>query len=233
MKLNGKVALITGASSGIGKETSILFSKEGALVVLASRNVNNLELIENQIKKDGYKAISYKLDISERKQVKDVISSIIGQFDKIDILVNCAGIVKWGSIEDTSYGDFDENIRVNLTSSFNTIKEVVPYMVNQRGGTIINVITSTVLNTKSGRVAYAASKYGQAGLSNAVHEDLKSKGISVVAVYPGKTDTPIHDPYMDTNNPERKNMLKPAMVAEKILEAALIPPGGLKEIIIN
>jgi NAD(P)-dependent dehydrogenase (short-subunit alcohol dehydrogenase family) len=233
MKLDGKIALITGASSGIGKETSILFSKEGALVILASRNLKKLKLIEEIIHNKGNKAKSYQINITERKQVKDAISNIIGEFKKIDILVNCAGIVKWGTIKDTSYEDFDENISVNLTGSFNMIKEVAPYMIRQNSGSIINVISSTVKNTKSGRVAYAASKYGQAGLSNAVHEDLKGKGISVVAVYPSKTDTPIHDPYIDTKNPERKNMLNPIQVAKKILEAALIPPSEIKEIIIK
>ena len=107
-------------------------------------------------------------------------------------------------------------------------------MINQNSEHIINIITSTVKKTKSGRVAYAASKYGQAGLSNAVHEDLKDKGISVVAVYPSKTNTPIHDPYMSKDDPEREKMLKPKQVAKVILEAALIPADkNVKELIVD
>ena len=107
-------------------------------------------------------------------------------------------------------------------------------MLKQGSGSIINIITSTVKETKAGRVAYAASKYGQAGLSNAVHEDLKAKGISVIAVYPGKTDTPIHDYYMGKDDPLRKKMLNPKKVAEAVLEAALIPAEkDIKEIVIN
>ena len=107
-------------------------------------------------------------------------------------------------------------------------------MLKEKSGNIVNIITSTVKNTKARRLAYAASKYGQAGLSNALHEDLKDKGISVVAVYPGKTDTPIHDPYMDQDDPKREKMLKPEEVAEVVLEAALMPAeNDVKELIIN
>ena len=105
-------------------------------------------------------------------------------------------------------------------------------MVKQKSGSIVNIITSTVKKTKAERVAYAASKYGQAGLSNAVHEDLKNKGISVVAVYPGKTDTPIHS--LPEDNPRRREMLKPEKVAEAVLKAALMPAEkGVKEMSIN
>jgi short-subunit dehydrogenase len=233
MQLKNKVALITGASSGIGKETALLFAKEGALVFLTARNLDKLKFVENEIKTQGGKAESYSMDITSRVQIQNILNEIIKKHNRIDILVNSAGIVKWGSIEDTFYEDFDEQVKFNLTGSFNTIKEVVPYMIKQKSGNIVNIITSTVKNTKAGRVAYAASKYGQAGLSNAVHEDLKDKGISVVAVYPSKTDTPIHDPYIGKDDPERKTMMKPEQVAKVILEAALMPVGTVKELVVN
>ena len=234
MQLQNKIALITGASSGIGKETAKLFAKEGALVILTARHLNKLKIVENEIKNNNGKAESYSMDITNRQQIKNTIKKIIEKHKKIDILVNNAGIVVWGSIEDCTYKDFDDQVKFNLTGSFNTIKEIIPYMVKQKSGSIVNIITSTVKNTKAGRVAYAASKYGQAGLSNAVHEDLKSKGISVVAVYPSKTNTPIHDPYMSKNDPERKTMLKPEQVAEVVLKAALIPAEkDVKELEIN
>ncbi|MDP6600320.1 MAG: SDR family oxidoreductase [Candidatus Woesearchaeota archaeon] len=234
MQLQNKTALITGASSGIGKETALLFAKEGALVVLTARNIDKLKEVENEIKNNNGKAESYSMDITDRNQVYTVISKVIKDNGRIDILVNSAGIVKWGSIEDTSYEDFDEQVKFNLTGSFNTIKETAPIMIKQKSGNIVNIITSTVKKTKSGRVAYAASKYGQAGLSNAVHEDLKDKGISVVAIYPSKTNTPIHDPYMSKDDSQREKMLKPEKVAEVVLEAALIlAEKDVKELVVN
>ena len=234
MQLKNKIALITGASSGIGKATALLFAKEGAFVILTARHLDKLKIVEEEIKNNNGKADSFSMDITNRRQINKTIKKIIKKYKKIDILVNSAGIAKWGSIEDCTYKDFEDQVKFNLTGSFNTIKEIIPYMIKQKSGSIVNIITSTVKNTKAGRAAYAASKYGQAGLSNAVHEDLKNKGISVVAVYPSKTNTPIHDPYMGKNDPERKTMLKPEQVAKVILEAALIPASNdVKELFIN
>jgi len=234
MLLKNKTALITGASSGIGRATALLFAKEGALVILTARHLYELKIVETEIKNNNGKAESFVMDITNREQVKNTINEIIKKHNKIDILVNSAGIVVWGSIMDCTYKDFDEQVQLNLTGSFNVVKEISPYMIRQKSGSIINIITSTVKKTKAGRVAYAASKYGQAGLSNAVHEDLKGKGISVVAIYPNKTDTPIHDPYMSKDDPRRKTMIKPEQVAKVILEAALIPASrDIKELAVN
>ena len=234
MQLKNKIALITGASSGIGKAIAELFAKEGALVILTARHLDKLKVVQKEIEKNSGCAYSIQMDITNRKESKNIVKKIIKNYKKIDILVNSAGIVRWGSIEDVSYKDFDEQVNVNLVGCFNCIKSVVPVMVKQKSGNIVNIITSTVKKTKSGRVAYAASKYGQAGLSNAVHEDLKDKGISVVAVYPGKTNTPIHDSYMSKNDPQRKKMLNPEDVAKVVLKAALIPAEkDVREVVLN
>ncbi len=234
MQLKDKVALITGASSGIGKETAKLFAKEGALVILTARHLDKLKFVEDEIKIKGGKADSFSMDITNREQIKETIKNIIEKYNKIDILVNNAGIAIWNSIQDVSYKEFDDQININLIGYFNCIKEVVPYMLKEGSGNIINIITSTVKKTKPGRVAYAASKYGQAGLSNAVHEDLKDKGISVIAVYPSKTNTSIHDAYISKDNPQREKMLKPEEVAKVILKAALIPANkDVKEFVVG
>lgn len=232
MQLKNKIALITGASSGIGKETALLFAKEGALVILAARHLDKLKKVQEEIENKSHYAESFEMDVTNREQIKKTIQKIIKKHNKIDILVNNAGIAVWNSIEDVAYKEFDEHININLTGAFNCIKEIVPCMLEQKSGSIINIITSTVKNTKAKRVAYAASKYGLAGLSNAVHEDLKDKGISVVAVYPSKTNTSAHDSYIAKNDPQREKMLQPEQVAKVILEAALIPAGkGVKELV--
>ena len=234
MLLKNKTALITGASSGIGKETALLFAKEGALVILSARHLDKLKEVQKEIEKNGDCAESFEMDITNREQVKSTIEKIIKTHKKIDILVNNAGIAAWNDIENVSYKEFDDHININLIGQFNCIKEIVPHMINQESGSIINIITGTVKNTKAKRVAYAASKYGLAGLSNAVHEDLKGKGISVVAVYPGKTNTPVHDYYMGKDSPERQKLLRPEKVAQVILEAVLIPSEkDIKEIVID
>jgi 3-oxoacyl-[acyl-carrier protein] reductase len=230
LKLKDKIVLVTGASSGIGKAVSELFAREGAVVILTGRRLDTLKTVEEAIKNNSGKAEAFSMDVTDRDQVKDTIKNIIDRYKEIDVLVNNAGIARWESIENVTYKDFDEHVKVNLIGYFNCIKEVVPFMVKEKHGSIVNVVTSTVKKTKANRVAYAASKYGQAGLSNAVHEDLKDKGISVVAVYPGKTDTSIHDSYIGKDDPKRKEMLNPVDVAKAVLEAVLIPV-SVKELV--
>jgi len=234
MQLKGKVALVTGASSGIGRETAKLLANEGALVILTARRLDKLKIVQKEVEENNNCADSFEMDITNREQIEDTIKKIIKKYNKIDILINNAGIAIWNSIQDVSYKEFDDQININLVGYFNCIKEIVPYMLKEKSGSIVNIITSTVKKTKAGRVAYAASKYGQAGLSNAVHEDLKDKGISVVAVYPSKTNTPIHNPYISNDDPLRGKMLKPNKVAEVVLKAALIPAeNDVKELIVD
>jgi NADP-dependent 3-hydroxy acid dehydrogenase YdfG len=234
MQLKNKIALITGASSGIGKETAKLFAKEGAVVILTARHTDKLMVVEDEIKKSNGIAESFVMDTTNREQIKKTINNIIKKYKKIDILVNNAGTATWNSIENVTYKEFDDQVNINLAGSFNCIKEVVPYMVKEKSGSIISIIASTVKVTRAERVAYASSKYGQWGLSNAVHEDLKGKGISVIAVIPGKTDTPIHDSYMAKDDPKRKEMLRPEQVAKVILTAALTPAEkDVRELVIN
>jgi len=230
--LKGKVALITGASSGIGKAVAELFAREGAFVVLLARHMDKLQKVTDAIKENKGQADCFDMDITNREGIRETVRTIIEKYKKIDVLVNNAGIARWGSIENVEYEDFDEQIKINLVGNFNCIKEVVPHMLKAKSGSIVNIITSAVKKTKEGRVAYAASKYGQAGLSNAVHEDLKDKGISVVAVYPDKTDTPIHN--LKDDDPLRKKMLSPEEVAKVVLKAALIIASeDVKELVMN
>ena len=142
MQLKNKIALITGASSGIGRETAKLFAKEGALVILTARHLDRLKEVQKEIENNNGKAESYSMDITNREQLKDTIKKIVDKHKKIDILVNSAGIVVWGSIENTAYKDFDEQVLFNLTGTFNTIKEIAPIMINQKSGHIINIITT-------------------------------------------------------------------------------------------
>ena len=122
MKLKDKVALVTGAGSGIGKAVSLLFAKEGATVILTGRHLGNLKLAENEIKSKNGKAEPFAMDIADREQINKTIKKIIEKYKKIAILVNNAGIAKWNSIENTTYEEFYEHININLIGYFNCIK---------------------------------------------------------------------------------------------------------------
>ena len=231
MRLKGKVALVTGASSGIGKAIAGLFAKEGAEVILAAKDTRKLKAVQKEIQKEGGRAFSVSMDITKRNQVYNSIKTIIKKYGRVDILVNNAGIARWDPIENVSDRDFDEHMLVNVTGYYNCIKAVVPYMVKRKSGAILNIISGSGKNARAGTVAYSTSKFGAAGLSDAVHEDLKKYGINVTAIYPGKTDTPIHDAYLKKSDPKRKKFLRPEDVAKLVIYAATLPPyAKLKEV---
>ncbi|MBS3102352.1 SDR family oxidoreductase [Candidatus Woesearchaeota archaeon] len=232
MKLKDKVALVTGASSGIGKAIAESFAREGAFVVLTAKHLAKLKNVENKIKLNNGKAHSMLMDATNRKQIKTSIEKIIKKFKKIDILVNNAGIAIWNPIQEVTDKEFDDHININLIGYYNCIKAVLPYMLKRKSGTIINIISGSGKAARKGSVAYAASKFGSAGLSDAVFEDVKDKGINVTALYPGKTNTPIHDKYFTKE--ERKKFLKPEDVANLALYVAALPSNvKIKEVSIR
>ena len=234
MKLKNKVALATGASSGIGRAIAEKFAYEGALVILTARHLDKLKITQKTIEKNKGRAYSIAMDTTDRNQIKNSIKEIIEKFKKIDILVNNAGIAIWNSIQDVTYKEFDDHVNINLIGYFNCIKEVLPFMLERKSGAIINIISGAGKRARSKTVAYTASKFGQAGLSDAVFEDVKYKGISLTAIYPGKTVTPIHDKYIPKNDAKRKKFLKPEDIASLALYVATLPPRAkIKEVSIR
>lgn len=185
MKLKNKTILITGAAQGIGKEMALLFSSQGAHVVATDINnekLNEFKSIEN--------ISTYILDITDSKQ----INTCVNAFPSINVLVNCAGVVFNGSIEECTEEQWALSLSVNITSSFHLIKAVLPNMLAQQNGSIIN-IASVVSSVKgvANRFAYGASKAAVIGLTKSVAADYIEKGIRCNAISPGT----VHSPSLD------------------------------------
>jgi 3-oxoacyl-[acyl-carrier protein] reductase len=197
MRLENKVVIITGAGSGIGKETALLFEKEGAKVVVADMNEKAGEETVAEIKKTG-EGFFVKLDVSNREQSKQMVKTTLEKYSRIDVLINNAGIVQDAFLSKMTEEQWDKVIDVNLKGVFNCTQAVVEVMMNQGNGVIINTSSIVGLNGNVGQVNYAATKAGLIGMTKTLAKELGRKGIRVNAVAPGFIATP-----MTSNVPEK------------------------------
>jgi 3-oxoacyl-[acyl-carrier protein] reductase len=190
VRLEGKVAIVTGAASGIGKETALLFSREGAKVVVADIFENGGEETVAEIKKTG-EGFFVKLDVCNREQTKQMVKGTIERYGKIDVLINNAGIAQDALLLKMTEEQWTRVIDINLKGAFNCAQAVVEVMINQGHGVIVNVSSVVGLYGNIGQANYAAAKAGLIGLTKALAKELGRKGIRVNAVAPGFTMTPM------------------------------------------
>ena len=187
--LENKVAIVTGASRGIGKVIAKEIAKAGATVVCVSRSQNDIDNVANNINNKGDKAIAIACDITNGKQYQELTKSVIENFGSIDILVNNAGVTKDGLIMRMSEDDWDIVINTNLKGAFNGTKAVTRHMMKQRSGRIINISSVVGLIGNAGQANYAASKAGLIGLTKATAKELASRGITANCIAPGYIET--------------------------------------------
>jgi 3-oxoacyl-[acyl-carrier protein] reductase len=189
MKLEGRVALVTGASQGIGHACAIALARAGASVALAARNQQKLDELAAQIAAAGSKAAVFVVDVADEGQVKAAVKSAIGHFGKIDILVNNAGITRDQLVMRMKRDDWDAVLSTNLTSAYLTIQQVIPSMLKQRWGRIINITSVFGQMGQAGQANYAASKAGLIGLTMAIAREVASRNITSNAIAPGFIET--------------------------------------------
>lgn len=222
-------ALITGASSGIGKATALAFAKAGIDVALVSRSQDKLEAIATTAREAGVNAKAYVLDLAKVEQVKAGIEAIATDFAPIDIMVNNAGMGYTNPLNATPLSDWQQVIDLNLTSVFQCILGILPAMRNQQRGTIINVASIAGQQPFPTWGAYNVSKAGLIALSKTLAAEERTHGIRVVTISPGAVNTPLWDTdtvQMDFN---RSAMLTPEIVAQSILHTALLPEQAVIE----
>ena len=218
-----KRALITGASSGIGKQTALAFASSGIDVALLGRSTEKLAAVENAVIKAGVQAKIYAVDLANLSKVQEQISQVALDFGKIDILVNNAGMGYTATLSQTSLADWQKVIDLNLTSVFECIKGILPSMREQKRGTIINVASIAGKQAFANWGAYSVSKAGVIALSQALAQEERKNGIRVTAVCPGAVNTELWDSETVNADFDRSNMLTPEIVAQSILHTALLP----------
>jgi 3-oxoacyl-[acyl-carrier protein] reductase len=189
MSLSGRVALVTGASQGIGRGCALRLAQRGASVAVAARNQEKLNELVHEIEKAGGKAAAFGVDVTDEEQVNAAVKSAIAQFGKIDILVNNAGITRDQLVMRMKRADWDAVLNTNLTSAYLCIQQVVSPMLKQRYGRIINITSVFGQIGQAGQANYSASKAGLIGLTMAIARELGSRNITCNAVAPGFIET--------------------------------------------
>jgi len=189
MSLAGHVALVTGASQGIGRACALKLASAGAAVAAAARNQEKLNELVNEITAAGGKAAAFPLDVGDEEQIKSTAKAVIAQFGKIDILVNNAGITRDQLVMRMKRADWDAVLQTNLTSAYLATQQVISSMLKQRWGRIINITSVFGQMGQAGQANYAASKAGLIGLTMAIAREVGSRNITCNAVAPGFIET--------------------------------------------
>jgi 3-oxoacyl-[acyl-carrier protein] reductase len=189
MTLSGRVALVTGASQGIGQACALRLAAAGATVALAARNQEKLNEVAQQIAAAGGTAAVFPLDVGDEEQIKSAFKAALAQFGKIDILVNNAGITRDQLVMRMKRADWDAVLNTNLTSAYLCIQQVIGPMLKQRWGRIINITSIFGQTGQAGQANYSASKAGLIGLTLAIAREVGSRNITCNAVAPGFIET--------------------------------------------
>jgi len=189
MTPSGRVALVTGASQGIGRACALKLAESGATVAVTARNQEKLVELVQQIDAKGGKAAAFPMDVADEQQIKTGFKSALEQFGKIDILVNNAGITRDQLVMRMKRADWDAVLNTNLTSAYLCIQQVMGPMLKQRWGRIINITSVFGQMGQAGQANYAASKAGLIGLTMAIAREVGSRNITCNAVAPGFIET--------------------------------------------
>lgn len=195
--LKDKVAIVTGASQGIGRDTAMALSAAGARVAVAARNEEKLATLVSEIAAAGGEAFAARMDVADAEQVKAGFKAVVERFGRLDILVNNAAITRDGLAMRMKLEDWEAVLRTNLTGAHLCIQQALPTMMRARAGRIINIASVVAQMGNAGQANYVAAKAGLIGLTKAIAIEISSRNITVNAVAPGFIETPMTDVLSD------------------------------------
>lgn len=224
-RLEGKIAVVTGSSSGIGKAIALQFGREGATVVVAARRLTLCEQIAGQIQSKGGKAEAIQIDVTEETQVEAALHETVSRHGRLDILVNNAGVFGGGRLRSTSTAQFDRVLNTNLRGTFFCCRAGLQIMMKQGSGTIINMSSVAGVEGWEGTGTYSASKHGLMGLTKAMADEARAFGIKVCAICPAGVADELVDASTTEINESQK--INPFDIAETAVFLATLGPHAI------
>jgi NADP-dependent 3-hydroxy acid dehydrogenase YdfG len=223
--LSSRVAIVTGASSGVGRATALAFAHLGVSVVATARRTERLQALADEIGKFGGRCVVTTGDAASPETAKAAVDLALKSFGRLDFLVANAGMGKYQQLVDTSLADYDQMMDSNMRSSFVFAQAAVPHMIAQRSGSIVFVSSIAGLQGPANEAVYSATKFAQVGFAQALSEELKAHGIQVCALCPGGTKTEFALGFGRTEQGvAASTMMEPEEVADTIVFACMQPP---------
>ena len=199
MDFKNKVVLITGASSGIGKQTAIEFAKLGSSIILVARRKNKLEQVENELKQFNVNTLVCVCDVSKKDQVDKLSKIVLQKFDSVDILVNNAGFAIYGLVSDLSINEIESQMETNYFGMIYCVKNFLPLMLKKKSGHIVNVASVGASFSVPGVSSYCATKFAMLGFSEGLKHELYGTGVGLTVVSPIMVRTPLFEHPSFTN----------------------------------
>jgi 3-oxoacyl-[acyl-carrier protein] reductase len=216
--LEGNVAIVTGASKGIGRSIALTLAHHGVSVVLAARNADSLAQLQKEILEAGNKAVIVPTDVTSEHSVKNLVFETIKHFGRIDILINNAGVGVFANVVDMTHDDYERMMNVNLKGVFLCTKMVLPKMIEKNKGEIINIASLAGKNSFAGGAVYSATKWGLIGFARSLMLEVREHNIRVVTICPGSVNTNFNS--RDIDEPF---IIQPEDVSETVLFALTMP----------
>ena len=221
--LDGQVAIITGAGSGIGQATAEALAQAGVRVALAARTQTALDAVADTIHTAGGTTLVVPTDVRDEAQIEQLVTRTHAEWGRLDILITSAGRASFGPLVESNTADWDSMMNTNLRATYLCAKHVLKIMLPQGSGHILNVLSMASHTALPGSAAYTASKFGALGLTKVMAAEVRSQGVKVTAVMPGSVNTPLWD--KSGGDLDRNKMLSATDVASAMLDIIAQPPG--------
>jgi NADP-dependent 3-hydroxy acid dehydrogenase YdfG len=222
-----QTAIVTGAGRGIGRAVALALAAEGSAVALAARSRRELADVAAEVRDRGGRALAVPTDVTSPEAVDALVEQTVAELGAVDLLVTAAGVASFGPLAGTKPADWEPMLAVNLRGVMLCCRAVLPPMVRQRRGSIINVASIAARRPIPGAAVYAATKAGVVAFSRVLADELRADGVRVGVISPGAVDTPLWDSI--PGGPERARMLKPEDVARAVVLMAALPPHAALE----
>lgn len=219
--LEGQAAIVTGAGRGIGRAVALALARAGAAVALAARTRRELADVAAEVRDGGGRALAVPTDVASAEAVDVLVERALAELGRLDLLVTSAGVATFGPVSGTKPADWEPMLAVNLRGAMLCCRAVLPAMVRQQRGTIINVASIAARRPIAGTAVYAATKAGLVAFSQVLAEEVRGEGVRVGVVVPGAVDTPLWDSI--PGGPDRSRMLQPDDVARAVILMAALP----------